>query len=175
MRDARSVGVVAFMTVLAAAGCNVVGSAAQGHRRFEMPSEAMQPAIRRGQVVEARPVHSGKYSPRRGDIVVFVAPDWNQSQPDTEYLKRVIAIGGDKIRCCSTDGRVMLNGAVLSEPYVAKPDKEAPFGPVTVAQGRLWVMGDNRMFSSDSRRNFAGSGDGTIAATSVTDVVILPH
>jgi signal peptidase I len=171
----RSAGLVfILMTVLAAAGCDVAGTAARANRRLAVPSVAMQPTIQSGQVVEARPVASGKYHPRRGDIVVFRESGWaDQQRPDAEYIKRVIAVGGDTIRCCSQDGRVVLNGAALPEPYVATPDKEAPFVSVTVAQGRLWVMGDNRMSSLDSRGHIADPGGGTIAAAAVTDVVIL--
>ena len=71
-----------------------------------------------------------------------------------DFIKRVIAIGGDTVACCDAQGRVTVNGKSLDEPYVYRPGPDEPnrkFGPVTIAKGNLWVMGDHRNNSDDSR------------------------
>lgn len=101
----------------------------------------------------------------RGDIVVFKATgDWIEvvGGPD-DVVKRVIGLPGDTVRCCDAAGHVVRNGKSLDEPYVYVdgPDPRKTFGPVTVAKGQLFVMGDHRNDSSDSRYN------GTIPESSV--------
>ncbi len=71
-----------------------------------------------------------------------------------DFIKRVIAIGGDTVACCDAQGRVTVNGKSLNEPYVYRdgPDEaNKQFGPVKIAKGNLWVMGDHRNNSDDSR------------------------
>ncbi|MGX7679509.1 signal peptidase I [Jatrophihabitans sp. DSM 45814] len=146
--------------------------------------------------------------PHPGDIVVFKAPvDWDEgggvslsSNPivhgvqwfgqlvgvvppsEKDLVKRVIAVGGQTIKCCDDNGNVQVsdNGPSgpwrsLNEPYIFEPSPwskpPAPgvkavndtrsFGPVTVPAGRLWVMGDHRSDSADSRYH---CGDGGVGA-----------
>ncbi len=71
-----------------------------------------------------------------------------------DFIKRVIAIGGDTVACCDSQGRVTVNGKALDEPYVYRPGPDEAnkrFGPVTIAKANLWVMGDHRNNSEDSR------------------------
>jgi signal peptidase I len=71
-----------------------------------------------------------------------------------DFIKRVIAVGGDTVACCDAQGRVTVNGKSLNEPYVYRdgPDEQnKSFGPVKIAKGNLWVMGDHRNDSEDSR------------------------
>ncbi len=150
-------------------------------------------------------------SPHPGDIVVFSLPDaWPKTPgespvaprtnvitgpvrwfgqlvgvipPDREDLvKRVIAVGGQTIKCCDSSGRVQVsdNGPggpfrSLSEPftYLHEPDgPEMPFTAVTVPHGRLWVMGDHRTDSADSRFHcIAGNGSSTASAGQPCDPV----
>ena len=83
--------------------------------------------------------------PKRGDIVVFWAPDL----PDTRYVKRIIAKEGDTLEI--QGGVVYLNGVELNEPYLREPMRPEDFGPVTVPQGSYFCMGDNRNGSLDAR------------------------
>jgi len=99
-------------------------------------------------------------TPARGDIIAFTIPD----QPDLTFLKRVIGLPGDTVE--ELNGVVIVNGAPLSEPYTIA-DKRT-LGPWTVEQGHLFVMGDNRPDSLDSRFSM-----GQIAVSDVTGKVVL--
>jgi signal peptidase I len=83
-----------------------------------------------------------------------VAPD----SAEGDLVKRVIGTGGDHVTCCDPQGRVRVNDQPLTEDYLFPGDKpgDAPIGcsgefDVTVPEGYLWVMGDHRSVSSDSR------------------------
>jgi len=92
--------------------------------------------------------------PERGDVVVFKYP----LNPDQDYIKRVIGVGGDKVEI--KDKKVYINGELQKEPYTIFLDNRTfppgvqprdTFGPVTVPENSLFVMGDNRDNSYDSR------------------------
>jgi signal peptidase I len=105
----------------------------------------------------------------RGDIIVHRMPD----VPGGTFTRRVVAIGGDTIACCE-GGNVVLNGEELREPYVFEDDRQ-PFGPVTVPPSRLFVLGDHRSASSDSRSYLNDAFSGTVAEGDVIGVASGPY
>lgn len=83
---------------------------------------------------------------------------------DSVYVKRVIGVGGDTVSCCGPDGRLVVNGVPLQEPYVFAGDKPSDLEfNVEIPEGRLWVMGDHRSVSEDSRALLGAPGGGMIS------------
>jgi signal peptidase I len=87
----------------------------------------------------------------------------------TFYIKRVIGLPGDRVACCDARGRITVNGVPLNEGSYLHPGERPSDEPfqVTVPPGRLWVMGDNRADSADSRDHPDDPGDGTIPESAV--------
>jgi signal peptidase I len=83
---------------------------------------------------------------------------------ERDYIKRVIGIPGDTVQCCDSQGRITVNGAPLDEKSYLYPGDvpSIPRFEVTVPENRLWVMGDHRSFSNDSRFHMGDPGSGTI-------------
>jgi signal peptidase I len=86
---------------------------------------------------------------------------------EEDFIKRVIGIPGDTVQCCDAQGRVQVNGVALDEKSYLYEDNHDKFGPVKVPTGRLWVMGDHRQFSADSRAHLTDPGGGTVPANKV--------
>jgi signal peptidase I len=160
---------------------------------FFVPSESMEPLFVRDDRILVQKVSYWTGDVRRGDVVVFEDRDgWLTSKPvlspiqqvlstvglyptGGHLVKRVIGVGGDRVECCDIDGRVTVNDVPLDEGSYVAPGaspSQQPFA-LTVPKGRLWVMGDNRANSEDSRFHMDLPGDGTIDADSVVGKVWL--
>ncbi|MEV0132745.1 signal peptidase I [Dactylosporangium sp. NPDC050688] len=128
---------------------------------FYIPSGSMeQTLLIDDQVIVNKAVYRFR-DPARGEIVVFRPPGaW--SAGDEDFIKRVIGVGGDRVQCCDDRHRVTVNGVALDEDYLYPGDvpSVSPFD-VTVPAGRLFMMGDHRSASADSRAHLNAAG-GTV-------------
>lgn len=115
---------------------------------YAIPSSSMAPTLTPGDrmIVEKSPIDLNGL--HRGDVVVFHRPDTLGPDVPGTLVKRLIALGGDTVE--ARDGTVLVNGTALAENYTA--GSTANFGPVVVPERYVWVMGDNRPASLDSRR-----------------------
>lgn len=87
--------------------------------------------------------------PKPGDIVVFIPPKY-RATTKRDYIKRVIAVGGQKIKI--VDGKVYVDGKLLNEPYLSSKDVDSgSMKEITIPKDKVFVMGDNRQNSMDSR------------------------
>jgi signal peptidase I len=131
--------------------------------------------------------------PEPGDVIVFQGPDsWTENDTtlqekgnsfvrglqwlgslvglappnERDFVKRVVAVGGQTVQCCDEKWRVLVDDKPLNEPYVywqnGVPDARQRFDPVVVPEGTLWVMGDNRSDSCDSRCQGGGGLRGVV-------------
>jgi signal peptidase I len=140
---------------------------------FYIPSGSMLPQLQILDRVVVSKVSYKLHDPRRGDIVVFDNPYPQQTstntsdnavvravrgvgkaigvvQPSTdEFIKRVIGLPGETVE--GRENHVYINGRLLDEPYLQPSVVTSTFAPLTVPKGQLWVMGDNRTNSGDSR------------------------
>jgi signal peptidase I len=152
-------------------------------RSFFIPSESMEDTLKVNDRILVNELVPDLVPLKRGDVVVFKDPgqwlepgeqsdpgpiaaaaDWVLSlvglstQDSNDHLiKRVIGLPGDHVKCCNALGQMSVNGTPLEEPYVLKQQgttavSGTPFDK-TVPKGELWVMGDNRYDSKDSRYN----------------------
>lgn len=134
---------------------------------FTLDSASMTPALEPGDRVLVNRLDE----PGRGDLVVFRDPGgWVRSGASPYLVKRVIGVGGDRVSCCSR-GALMVNGAPLPEPYLAGGTAGTLGFDVTVPAGALWVLGDNRADSRDSRSDPLGEHGGAVGLDLVVGVV----
>jgi signal peptidase I len=134
---------------------------------FWIPSASMEPTLLVNDRVLVNKLVYDVRDPRRGEIVVFVAPEsWRNDPSETDFIKRVIGVGGDHVVCCDSRGRVTVNGYPLDEPYVFPGNAHGTPFDVRVPEGRLWVMGDHREISGDSTKHI-DDNSGTVPVNSV--------
>ncbi|WUL58020.1 signal peptidase I [Streptomyces sp. NBC_00344] len=164
---------------------------------FVIPSGSMEETIRIGdRVLVDKLTPWFGWQPHRGDVVVFkdpghwLPPEEQQtgddpvgvkqlkegltfigllpSNDEQDLIKRVIGVGGDTVKCCDTNGRVTVNGVPLDEPYLhpGNPPSKLRF-EVKVPIGRVFVMGDHRSNSADSRFHLSEAFQGTVSVDGV--------
>lgn len=157
---------------------------------FYIPSASMENTLLIGDRVLVNKLAYDLHRVRRGDIVVFsgagsFVPATPENEPDNpleavaravggafgvspsgerDFIKRVIGLPGDHVVCCDARGRIKVNGVPLNgEPYIYRDDVPSKLEfDITVPPGRLWVMGDHRSVSADSRAHLGDPGGGTV-------------
>jgi signal peptidase I len=115
---------------------------------IEINQISMNPTFYEGDRVIISKISYHFSTPKMGDIIVFTPP--NQKQP---YIKRVIGIGGDTVAI--EDGKLYVNGKIIEEPYI-KEEMMQDFEETHEPEGTVFVMGDNRNYSKDSRSPSVG-------------------
>ncbi len=156
---------------------------------FYIPSGSMENTLLVGDRVAVNRLAYRLGEPQRGDVIVFdgidsfvPASEAPPSEgpiaelftelgrtvgivppPDTVFVKRVIGVGGDEVACCDPKGRVTVNGIPINEPYLYRGNEpsDTPFS-VEVPPGKMWVMGDHRAASADSRAHMGDPGGGFV-------------
>ncbi|KGM14154.1 signal peptidase I [Cellulomonas bogoriensis] len=156
---------------------------------FFIPTGSMENTLLVGDRVLVSKLTPGPFEVDRGDVVVFKDPGgwlgeqyqpprpaWREAASDAlmfigllpqdageHLIKRVVGVGGDTVECCDDDGRVTVNGVAIDEPYL--PPDVSPSAlefSTQVPEGSLWMMGDNRQNSQDSRYKQGDPGGGSI-------------
>ncbi|MFJ3977045.1 signal peptidase I [Streptomyces sp. NPDC090021] len=154
------------------------------YRPYTVPTDSMMPTVRPGDRVLAQRIDGGEV--RRGDVVIFTDSMWS----DSPMVKRVVGVGGDTVRCCGAGGELTVNGTPLDEPYAdtSRPDSGLAMPPgqapppgtpfeVTVPEENLFLLGDRRAASLDSRAHLQEAGQGTVPRSAVSarvDALVRP-
>jgi signal peptidase I len=157
---------------------------------YYIPSESMEPLLLTGDRVLVTRMDFSSGPIQRGDVVVFDgrgsftpldsgndplmdaaigAGQWLGLVPNNNiYVKRVLGVAGDTVKCCSSQGELEINGVPVAESYLYPGDKPSELSfEVTVPQGKLWLMGDHRNVSLDSRSLLGLPGGGLISTSKV--------
>ena len=134
---------------------------------FQIPSSSMEQGLRIGdRVLVNKLAYRFGSEPQRGDVVVF---DGTGYFGNADYVKRVVGVGGDHVVCCDKEGRLEVNGRSVDEStflYPGDSPSDASFD-VVVADGTLFVLGDHRSDSRDSRDHLGSPGGGMIPVDDV--------
>ncbi|WP_406384293.1 signal peptidase I [Streptomyces sp. NBC_01618] len=154
---------------------------------FLIPSGSMEPTLRVGdRVLVNKLAYRFGSVPQRGDVVVFdgtgsfvqepprenpvtgllhgAAASMGLAEPaETDYVKRVVGVGGDRVVCCDKRGRIEVNGSPIGEDYLYPGDAPSRVRfDIVVPDGTLWMMGDHRSNSRDSRDHLGEPGGGMV-------------
>jgi signal peptidase I len=164
---------------------------------FYIPSSSMDDTlVKNDRILVQKVSYWGSGSPQRGDIVVFSDPGGWLGPSETQrgsgpaakvlqtfglmpmgghLVKRVIGVGGDEVKCCDRDGRITVNGVPLNErSYLAPGERPSMVDfDVKVQPGYLWVQGDNRSNSADSRFHLGDPGGGQVPVDDVVGKVFV--
>lgn len=141
------------------------------YRGFTIPSTSMEPTLEVGDHALVRRTHDV----HDGDVVIFDGSgSWDAGLPGRrDYVKRVIALGGEHVH--ETPTQVVVDGHLLREPYLSTRGQDAlPTRTLdlTVPAGRMWVLGDDRGNSADSRYRVDDGHLGTVPVADVVGVVV---
>lgn len=191
LRGLREIGIVALFALVLSVTLRTFF-----FQLFYVPSESMLDTLQVGDKIVASKITKTLQGVHRGDVIVFHDPgDWlgapveetgirggiNKvlttigflpSNSGEDLVKRVVAVAGDHVQCCSPGGNIMINGVELQESaYTIAPTNQVEFD-ITVPQDSVFVMGDNRPNSRDSRFHLEANS-GAVPLSEVRGVVVL--
>lgn len=115
---------------------------------FYIPSSSMEPTLLPGDRVLVSKFMYRFTQPKPNDVVVFVAPE-SRDSVEQDFIKRIVATAGMNVQV--VNGKLVVNDKTRDEPFTRADNPTANYGPIIVPQGRVFVMGDNRANSRDSR------------------------
>jgi signal peptidase I len=163
---------------------------------FIVPTDSMNPTVQVGDRVLVSRLSYRVGDIKRGDVIVFDGAGVFEPEPaparnalagagraissafglpvgSRDYVKRVIGLPGERVICCDPQGRITVNGVPLPERYIQPGDaaSDVTFS-ILVPADRLWVMGDHRSDSADSRAHLGDPGGGTVPVNRVVGRVI---
>ncbi|HSK26737.1 MAG TPA: signal peptidase I [Jiangellales bacterium] len=161
------------MLTLAAALALLLGLLVLGPGVYAVDSPSMSPLARPGDRLLT--VRAAPQDVRRGDVlVVDAAGTWDPpGSGDAAYVKRVVGLPGERVTCCDAAGRLTVDGTLLVEPYL--PPGEAPSSvrfDVVVPPAAVWLLGDSRSGSRDSRDHLGAPGGGSVPLSAVRGRVV---
>ena len=166
---------------------------------FYIPSGSMENTLQIKDRVAVNKIPFISNTIKRGDVVVFRDPnnwlpeivDYSTNKyvakaksalvtvgvlpnPAKQYLvKRVVGVGGDRVVCCTKDGKLTINGVEVTEPYIFAGNKPSEMNfDVTVPEDKLWVLGDHRGASADSRYHQDDINKGFVPISKVSGRVV---
>ncbi|MEU0394475.1 signal peptidase I [Streptomyces sp. NPDC006208] len=131
------------------------------YQPYTVPTDSMSPTVQVGERVLGERIDGAEV--RRGDIVVFRDKQWG----DMPMVKRVVGVGGDTIACCGDGGRLTVNGKEIDEPYLHDSGPAAQKFNADVPEGQLFMLGDARKGSIDSREHLQDPGQGSVPRSAV--------
>lgn len=135
---------------------------------FVIPSASMQPALNPGDRILVNRTAYWSTPISRGDLVVFDGAD-SFSTESGDFVKRVVGVSGDRVVCCTEAGQISVNGVPIVESsylYPGDAPSQTQFD-VQVPEGKLWLLGDHRSQSADSRSHLGDPGGGFVLESKV--------
>ncbi|MGP4112411.1 signal peptidase I [Streptomyces sp. 4N509B] len=133
------------------------------YQPYAVPTDSMAPSVSAGDRVLAERIDGDEV--RRGDVVVFTDEVWG----DAPMIKRVVGVGGDRVACCTADGLLTVNDEPIQEPYLDEDSRREPQAfSASVPDGELFLIGDHRHDSLDSRSMLTDSHPGTVPREAVS-------
>ncbi|NBM15184.1 signal peptidase I [Streptomyces sp. GC420] len=128
---------------------------------YTVPTDSMSPTVPAGDRVLAERIDGSEV--RRGDVVVFEEKIWG----NVPMVKRVVGVGGDTVACCDAEDRLTVNGEPVEEPYLRGEKASYTDFSTEVAKDKLFLLGDERRTSVDSRSHLQDAGQGTVPLSAV--------
>ncbi len=192
----RALPALRFLSLLVVAAVVVTLVRVLVVQTFVIPSGSMEPTLEVGDRVVVSRLDYRLGDVQRGDVIVFdgqgvfdpprpaarsalaeagraVADALGAPVGQRDYVKRVVGLPGERVTCCDAQRRITIDGVPLTEPYLAAGDDPSTVRfDIVVPPDRLWVMGDHRSESGDSRDHLGDPGGGTVPLDHVVGRVV---